>query len=74
MTFDTLLTKTTVKSPIVVEPGTEPSLYVAEFVLSTGFIHSSIVPLTVQVNTTLSPVHTGKYEGKVCCKMTKDQQ
>ena len=61
MTFDTLLTKTTVKLPIVaVVPGVDVSLYVAEFVLSTGFIHWSRVPVTVQVNTTSSPGHTGE--------------
>ena len=61
MTFDTLLTKTTIKLPTAaVVPGVDVTLYVTEFVLSTGFIHWSRVSVTVQVNTTSSPGHTGE--------------
>ena len=61
MTFDTLLTKITVKLPtVVVVPGVDDTLYVTEFVLSIGFIHWSRVPVTVQVNTTLSSGQTGE--------------
>ena len=50
MTFDTLLTKTTVKLPTVaVVPGVDNTLYVTELVL---FIHYIVVPITIQVSTT----------------------
>ena len=50
MTFDTLLTKTTVKLlTVAVEPGVDVILYVAELVL---FIDYIVVPVTIQVRTT----------------------
>ena len=50
MTFDTLLTNTTVKLPTVaVVPGVDNTLYVTELVL---FIDYIVVPITIQVSTT----------------------
>ena len=50
MTFDTPLTKTTVKLPTVaVVPGVDNTLYVTELVL---FIDYIVVPVTIQVSTT----------------------